>query len=308
MAVVGLFRIAIVRLALAHGMASNSCLQSPQHDGLQEDVVNFLQMPSLASQDDVEGCGLEMVTTYFTTKKDWQRKRSAPVDFQMMKDYYDSARKLKINVTIIYDELPEKILQYADDEFKFVQVNLTDYDALEGMNDVRFVIIDDIVKQHPEWRSIFLTDLFDSTVQINPCGHMSAGKLYVGSEKDKLHQNAWMRKRFLEMGGKYLKWFDEKPSKYWPLLSAGIVGGQREIFSQFLGEMRAALSDPELTVRVNGTVGNMNMAAFNYVIRESMGLEQNDTEGYPGLVTGFPIHSRYKMWEDGRKDVWFVHK
>lgn len=301
--VVALFLIALVRIGTADDMACESILDS------QRDDVSHMQLPQMwqSWQGTVDGCSLEMVTTFFTTRKDWQQNTFVTPVFGKMAHYYQAALKLKMSVTVIYDELPDAILQHANDKFKFLQVKLTDYDHQEGLNDVRFVILDDVVKQHPEWKYIFLTDLFDAEVKMSPCGHVSPGKLYVGSEEVKLSRNGWMRDRFRDMGGKYLKWFEEETSDQWQLLNAGIVGGHRDVFTQFLEAMRVAISDPELEARVRGRAVTVNMGAFNWAIRKSMGLEENNVEGQPGIVTGFPIHSKFKQFEN-RDDVWVKHK
>lgn len=260
------------------------------------------------ADSDTVDCDLMVLTTYFTTKRDWQRNVSAPVEFWMMQDFYESARENHVNVTVLYDVLPDDfVLEYETDHFKFQKIDLNEYDALQGLNDVRFSMIRDVVDRNPSWRSIFLTDLFDVKIGRNPCSDMMDQKLYVGRERDRLHHNSWMEKRFVKMGGKYEEFF-HKASRMWYLLNAGVVGGRREIFTRFLKEMTDVLDDPGLIARQHHEQENVNMAAFNYVVRVGMGLGENAEEGQPGWVSGPPVHSEYKWYEDDRKDVWFIHK
>merc|ERR1719329_36920 len=153
------------------------------------------------------------MTTFFTTVKDWQWGRFAPQDFGKMRTFYNSAVEQGINVTVLYDELPQSILDYETASFKFHRVNLNEYDSHLGVNDVRFCIARDLVGRNPEWRSIFLTDLFDVKVGMNPCGQTADNKLYIGNEPSMLKGNGWMKGRYQDMGGKYLQWFDNSVSE-----------------------------------------------------------------------------------------------
>lgn len=273
-------------------------------------------------------CDLMVLTTFFTTKRDWQRNISAPAETWMMDQFYESALETGIHVTVLYDELPQDILDYATDRFKFERVNLADYDAEEGLNDMRFSMVRDLVDRHPEWGSLFLVDLFDVKVGMNPCGQMMDQKLYIGKEPGMLHYNPWMQKRFESMGGKYESWFLNDVRRIWYLMNAGIIGGRREIFRNFLRQMTAVLDDPDLVARKHHEQENVNMAALNYVVRASMGLSEctpstsapstavrggiqalpECTASEPGFIHGEPVHSEYKHFELDRKDVWFIHK
>jgi hypothetical protein len=44
---------------------------------------------------------------------------------------------------------------------------------------------------------------------------------------------------------------------------------------------------------------NLNMAVFNYVVHQHFKRR---------AVTGAPVHSVFKNYENDRRDVWFIHK
>lgn len=258
--------------------------------------------------ENAAGCDLMVLTTFCTTKRDWQRNVSAPPEFWLMEDFYKSAHERRINVTVLYDELPWEILRHRTESFKFERVDLTQYDPDQGLNDVRFDMIRDLVDRNPDWRSLFLVDLFDVKIGLNPCGQIADKKLYVGKERDRLSHNAWMDKRFQQMGGKYLSWFHDDVRRLWFLMNAGVIGGRRDVFVEFLKEMTGVLNDPELEAKKVHQQENVNMAALNYVVRVSMNLTENSEDGVPGFVHGTPVHSEYKRYESDRSDVWFIHK
>jgi len=266
-------------------------------------------------QEPSSSCGLMLLTTYFTDKKDWQRQKKYTPDFGQIHRLYRTAMKNGLNVTVLYDELPAEMRQqYQSSTFVFHQVDLSDYDRRYGVNDVRYFLFDRLVQEHTNWRFVFIIDAFDVVVGMNPCEYLekeskNEGALFVGGELDKLGGHPWMKARYERMGGKYKKWFKTMSSKKTKILNCGITGGKREVMQNFLKEMKAVISDPNLTVRANnakaaeeGKKGediHVNMAALNY-------LADNGRLGT--VVTGAPVHSKYKKYETDRTNVWFVHK
>merc|ERR1719262_791864 len=102
---------------------------------------------------------------------------------------------------MVYDELPSEFIQtYSSGRFMFEQVRVLDYDWHYGVNDVRYFFYERLVRQHPEWKWIFLVDAFDVQIKMNPCGRIDPAALYVGGEKEKLKGHPWMKRRFERMG------------------------------------------------------------------------------------------------------------
>jgi len=136
-----------------------------------------------------------VLTTYFTTKQDWQHPgRHARVSFSNIRKLYQTAIKNGLSVTVAYDRLPREFIDtYASQRFRFVEVNLTEFDSRYGLNDVRYFIFHRLLSENLEWKSVFIVDGFDVRSGMNPCSGIDPGKIYVGSEPDWLGRlkNNW---------------------------------------------------------------------------------------------------------------------
>jgi len=251
-------------------------------------------------QTPTAACGLMLITTFFTTKKDWQRERYVKPSFSKFQKLYQTVFELGLNVTVIYDDLPEDILkQYGCERWRWEKVTIDDDHKKYGVNDVRYFFFERLLKQHTEWRYLFVIDAFDVKVKMNPCHTLQPGKLYVGSEREKLKGHPWMQVRFKKMGGKYDEWYSKKITPEMNIMNCGITGGHRDVMLRVFREMVEIQSDPDLPCRKKNQEINVNMAALNFIVYNSF--EKN-------IITGPPLHSNYKRFEEDRKDVWFIHK
>eukprot|EP00927_Polykrikos_kofoidii_P074172 TRINITY_DN70144_c0_g1_i1.p1 TRINITY_DN70144_c0_g1~~TRINITY_DN70144_c0_g1_i1.p1 ORF type:complete len:928 (+),score=124.59 TRINITY_DN70144_c0_g1_i1:142-2784(+) len=243
-------------------------------------------------------CGLMLLTTFFTTVKDWQRQKFVKGSFDKLESLYASAIRNSVRVTVVYDNLPnELITNYSCDFFAFHRADLSKFPKGYGVNDVRFFVFQQLLQRHSEWSSIFIVDAFDVRIGKNPCREMAPDTLYAGIELEKLHNHPWMQKRFEEMGGVYKKWFRNDVRTHYRIVNCGVVGGYRDVMLRFMRTMTEVLLDPKIP-SPSGTI-NVNMAAMNYVAYNHFPTQ---------LSGGFPVHSAYKRYEDTRTDVWFVHK
>lgn len=245
-------------------------------------------------------CGVMLLTSFFTTKMDWQRLKFVKPSFKKIQTLYSSALRRGLNVTMIYDQLPFSIIsKYGCARFRFEQVNFKDFDKRLGINDVRYFFFNRLLQRYTEWRYVFLVDAFDVRVTANPCFGVKEGTLYVGSEKEKLRGHPWMNQRFAKMGGKYERWYKGIGDKL-HILNCGLLGGSREMMLDLFKHMMRVVLDPATSVYRKGETINLNMAALNYIVYNRYNVST--------ISTGMPFHSRYKMYEDERRDVWFVHK
>jgi len=240
------------------------------------------------------------LTTFFTTKKDWQRGKYAKAQFDKIGKLYVSALRRALRVMVLYDELPQDLIfQYSTDFFRFHRVNLSDFDMRYGVNDLRYFFFQRLVKEHTEWSSVFIVDAFDVRVGMDPCESIKPETLYVGVELDKLRNHPWMKARFFKMGGKYKKWYTSMVDAKMKILNCGITGGSRDIMLSLLQRMTEVITDPNLAPNRNSEDVNLNMAALNYIVY---------TEFRDKYVGGVPVHSLYKRFQNKRTDVWFIHK
>jgi len=249
-------------------------------------------------------CGLMVLTSYFTTKGDWQHGGAhARVEFSKIQKLYQTAIQNGLSVTVAYDSLPQEFVDtYASQRFRFVKVNMTEFDARYGLNDVRYFIFHRLLSENLDWKSIFIVDGFDVRSAMNPCSGIEPGKIYVGSEPDelgRLKNHWWMNPLFQNMGGKYDQWYTSRVTEDMKMLNCGITGGQRDIMLQFLTRMTQVLGDPSLAIRQSNININVNMPALNYILY---------TEFEGKFQYGQPVHSVFSRYENERKDVWWIHK
>merc|ERR1719478_728335 len=100
---------------------------------------------------------------------------------------------------------------------------------------------------------------------MNPCYALQPGRLYVGSEQEKLKGHPWMKARFGKLGGKYDAWYNNSITADMKILNCGITGGHRDVMLQLFHEMIQIQSDPNLKCRKKKQDINVNMAALNYI-------------------------------------------
>mmetsp|Transcript_38911 Transcript_38911/g.70184 ORF Transcript_38911/g.70184 Transcript_38911/m.70184 type:complete len:827 (-) Transcript_38911:39-2519(-) len=265
--------------------------------GIDQKACQPGTVPSLQSGS----CGLMVLTSYFTTKKDWQRGKFAKATFNKIQKLYQTAVSNGLSVSVIYDSLPDELLtKYSSERFNFVKVNLEEFDSRYGVNDVRYFFFNRLVQQNEDWKAVFIVDAFDVKSGMNPCSGILPGKIYVGGEQDRLRKHPWMKARFSKMGGKYNEWYTKKVTDKMKILNCGLTGGRRDMMLKLLSRMVQVLQDPALAVRKKDSEDiNLNMAALNYILY---------TEFEGKFTYGAPVHSTYKRFEAKRKDVWWIHK
>jgi hypothetical protein len=245
-------------------------------------------------------CNLMFLSSFFTTRKDWQREKYVKPSFSKFQKLYQTVFNLGLNMTIIYDDLPDEITkQYGHDRWRWEKIALTDYDEKYGVNDVRYFFFERLLKRETEWQYVFVIDAFDVLVKMNPCQYLVPGKVYVGGEKEKLKGHPWMKARYSKLGGKYNEWYKTKVNDGMFIMNCGITGGHREVMLQLFRKMIGVMADPNLACRKSQQDINVNMAALNFIIYNSF---------HNKVITGPPLHSLYKRFEMKRKDVWFIHK
>lgn len=245
-------------------------------------------------------CGLMVLTSYFTTIKDWQRGKFAKATFDKIKKLYQTTVRNGLSVSVIYDNLPADFIErYSSDRFNFIQVDKTRFDKRYGVNDVRYFFFEELVRKNTDWKFVFIVDAFDVKSGMNPCPGIRPNTIYVGGEQDRLKGHPWMKARFSKMGGKYYSWYTSKVVPKMKILNCGLTGGHRDMMLKLLVRMTEVLSDPLLAIRKKTEDINLNMAALNYILY---------TEFEGKYTYGAPMHSVYKRFEAKRKDVWWIHK
>jgi len=292
-----------LNLAISAEEADNNDLPAYM-SGLQAPGAGSALDLNLMLDDHSSKCETVFLTTLLSTRHDPQRAVSITPNFTYIEAYYRSILSLpggRAKAVILYDSLDEDMTSKYEipDAISFVKVDISNMDPLLGLNDLRYQLFEDQIRKHPEWDTVFMTDSRDVVVLHNPCVlvERQPEKVFVGSQTESMKPRWWFNESFHGMGGKYLDWYEAQPNHTKIKLSAGIMGGKRDLVLLGLESLNAVLTDPELELRKKGRQVAVNMAAFNYVFH---GEFDDDT------VTGFPLHSKWNYWEN-RTDVYFWH-
>lgn len=245
--------------------------------------------------------GRPMQKRWFLDDGTW--KLSENGDVLSLKRLADSTKNSSMEVTLFYDDVPKGMFkplgQPLGNHFHFFHVNLSDFNnTYNTPANARFFYYQHEINNHPEWKNIFMTDAIDLHVGVCCPGFMP-NMLYIGSEQrtkwDQRLKNDWWGIQFKNLGGKWLKWWEESEERM--SINDGIVGGDRQIITKFLKHMTDILKDRSIASPWGKW--NIDMPASAYITYVYF----PDNHHY-----GAPVHSLFNRWEHDRTDVWFVHK
>jgi len=288
-----------------------------------------------------------LLTTYFSSKKDPQKKINAPsVDITYIKPWYDSVNKLELNGYILHDHLPGWFIdRYSTRHTKFISCKLGNY----SLNDERFFLYLNLLLNYcPNVKRVFMTDGNDVFITKDPFPLVDLyldNKLFVGRNNGNLLRQSYINREVRIPI--FEKDYGEKLSRSFynqPIYNAGILGGNIQVVIPFLKELTSILGACD-------TNNNNNMVAFNYAIhtkwyfrkhkrgladyvpirwyglleriffnRITMNLtrlfynrqkdhdNKNDFIGNnKHIVTSYPLCSAFKQYEED-SDAYFIHK
>ena len=231
-----------------------------------------------------------IMTTYFCNKKDPQRNKKAECNkYEYIKPWYDSVKKLNLNGIIFHDGMSEKFInKYQTDKIKFVYVNSSQFKY--SLNDQRFLIYHDYILKNKNIENIFMTDGNDVTIVNTPFNKFKG--ICVGSELGNLNKNSWIRNKSKNFNNN--KYHFESNNEGL-IYNAGILGGNRKEVLHFLSNMKTVFYN----LNEQQKKQNLNMIVFNYVVYNILNKK---------VITGGKLHSKFKKYENHRKDVCFIHK
>ena len=239
-----------------------------------------------------------IMTTYFCKKKDPQRGNTAPCnDIKYIKPWYYSMKKLNLNGIVFHDGLSEKFIEkYKTDKIKFEYVNTKKFEY--SVNDLRYFVYLDYLKRNTNIQNIFMTDGNDVTVVNSPFNKFE--KTCVGQDADDngnyIYTSHPYIKKQLTIFNSNKKWtYKFNENKNIKFYSAGILGGNRRQIVFFLENMVKIFNDMNQEQKRK----NLNMVVFNYVIYHMLNED---------VMSDAPLCSRFKKYENHRKDVCFIHK
>lgn len=229
-----------------------------------------------------------LFTSYFCTRNDPQRNKQVNEnDFNYIKKYYNSVKKLNLNCLIFHDNLSDDFIKkYSTDKINFHIIKLDNY-RNKSLNDIRFLAYYDYLLKHPEINKVFMTDVNDVVINMNPFNIINDDSIYIGLDRDRKISHYFFKQIIMKSYGSYDKFkkiFEKK------ILNAGILGGKYNIVIKFLKLMK---NEFDMTIKEN----NANMAVLNYVALTY----------FDKIITGYPLCSKFYEYEK-RKDVYFTHK
>jgi hypothetical protein len=243
-----------------------------------------------------------IATVFFSGKVDPQRGRKHVGGFSYIERWYNCVKKLGINAIIFHDNLSDEVAStYATDKIKFIEEDEFNRQKLCAA-DYRWVLYSKYFSKN-KFDRIFVTDCNDVIVRNNPFSIVEPDKIYIGVEhgdkkkglNDIIKNSWWCR-------GVYSYAYPDFP--YWErkVLNCGIVGGEYDMFMGQVSRMSSEIiridPDPKECAkrRIPFTV---DMAVLSFV-----GYTNFDGK----IVSGAPLHSRYKLYEEKRDDVCLIHK
>lgn len=140
--------------------------------------------------------------------------------FSYMERYYRSILALRgsgVRSVIVHNTLSSSFMgEYSTPEraVSFAKVDLSKMNKALHPVEWRFFLMFDQIRKHPEWETVFLTDINDVVVHHNPCHfvHRQPGKVFMGVER--VAYGHWMPTHYyLSLGGKYLDWYTAQPQR-----------------------------------------------------------------------------------------------
>lgn len=225
----------------------------------------------VGTKDIVLGC-------YFTGKLDTQRNVVWQPNLEDVRVLAESMKGQEL--VILHDSFDDDV--YINDETKFVRVETSINPYFQ-----RWFSEWEYLREHPEVRKVFHVDTTDVELLRNPFSDMEDGKLYVGSEGVRLHNNWILRHHPIP----FLQTFFRQYASM-RLLNCGIVGGDRKDVMDFMRKMNQVYHDE------HGKVGKFEMGLFNYVCRLYFQKK---------IVTGEKVHTAFKAYKDNGV-AWWRHK
>lgn len=247
------------------------------------------------------------MSTYFTSRPHPQYGHKVDADsYPYMEEWHSSILHLGLEGLIFHDGLsPEFVSEWTTPDLHFQAVDPRTFRY--PLNDQRFLVYRQFLRNHPEIEKVFLTDLSDVRVARDPFPEVKPGLIYVGSQPGSLWPRVgdgckYVAERLVAAGEPYSHWIDQlapvdgeasQPKHPIPVLNAGILGGCREMVLTVLDAIVQCIDS------IDRREENLNMGIFNYVHYRFFAAN---------LVTGAPVHSVFGGFENERTDVWFIHK
>lgn len=223
-----------------------------------------------------------IISSCFTTVPCPQRGLKVNVGPELIDDWASSLADCGLKGVIVYDELPEEIIdRYDHVAFARVPPPCNGYST----NDWRFFCYRHVLSRVANIEAAFFTDLFDMVVQHDPFPWLAEqGGLAVGRE-DRMDAGPWMTAKLTQAFGD--GWRGAIPADAHRCTGC-LVGGIRSSIMPFLDTMCGIMA----SVHSTRPKLNCNMPALQMAIHAGM-------QGHP-VHFGHPLH--HPEWRTGGRD------
>jgi hypothetical protein len=243
-----------------------------------------------------------IATVFFSSKIDPQRFVKYSPNFDYIEKWYNCVKELDVDVIIFHDALSDELVQEKEtDNIKFVKVIEFNSQAFCAA-DYRWVLYSNYFSNN-FYEKIFVTDCSDVLINKSPFEFIDEDNIYIGVEcssvekglVDVIGESPWCR-------GVYSYAYKDFP--YWDkkILNCGIVGGCHNNFMKLVNAMKDEI------IRIDPSEEECSLIKIPYTIDMAV-LAYVSYGFFDGkIVSGEPLHSKYKFYEIDRKDVYFIHK
>ena len=219
--------------------------------------------------------------------------------YELVREWAESLTNAQVQGILFHNGFSEaSCKKYTTDFVSFVRIKLN---PSYNPNVYRYFVYSDFLQnQVSQVNKVFCTDVSDVVLVKNPFTDSffleNTHAIFCGDEP-KLLQNEWMFSHGAHLREKIPDYAAfEATFAHETLLNCGIIGGNAELFYQFIEQLCAF---HELGNRDNKTSFTGDMGIFNFVAR---------TQYNAQLMHGKPVNTVFKNYETERRDCWFRHK
>ena len=232
------------------------------------------QTPSLTNENII-------FTSYYFNQPDPQRKKYQKEDFNYIKPFYDSVKKLNLSCIIFHDGLSQKFInKYQTDKIKFILFKHEDYKTTSG-NDTRYLVYLNYLRDK-HYDKLIISDINGVEFLKDPFNIIQQDKIYVATSRIRTKKNTkrdlthyWFKNCVEKTYGTFQPFENFKNKE---ALCAGYFCGNYNLINEILREFKKEFN------RVN-LQENTNFAVFNRIIY---------TKFRYRFIQGYSTHNGYE--------------
>ena len=220
-------------------------------------------------------------------------------DTSLIVEWADSIKRLNLTGIVFHNSLSNSAINtFRNENIRFISIPSPNN---FNPNVYRYFIYRDfLLNKKQKIENLFITDITDVTVAINPFTAPlfieNPNAIFCGDEP-KMLDNEWMfnhSTHFRNQISGYQSY--EEQFKEDTLLNCGIIGGNSKIMVKLIDDLCEVHASYN---KMNTTAFTGDMGAFNFIIR---------TKYNSHLRHGEPVNTVFKEYQNDRTDCWFRHK